>query len=62
VETLDLQTHAMTPERLHRIWRRCAACLSCNLEIAEASSGHRPCPDAERQPVTPITRPSRGDC
>jgi hypothetical protein len=36
-ETLDLQTHAMTPERLHRIWRRCAACLSCDLEIATAS-------------------------
>jgi hypothetical protein len=35
-ETLDLQTHAITPERLHRIWRRCAACLSCDLEIAEA--------------------------
>ena len=35
-ETLDLQTHAVTPERLHCIWRRCAACLSCDLEIAEA--------------------------
>jgi hypothetical protein len=36
-ETLDLQTHTMMPERLHRIWRRCAACLSCDLEIAAAS-------------------------
>ena len=36
-ETLDLQTHAMTPERLHRIWRPCGACLSSDLEIAAES-------------------------
>jgi hypothetical protein len=34
----ELRTHAMMPERLHRIWRRCAACLSCDLEIAAADS------------------------
>jgi hypothetical protein len=27
----------MTPERLHRIWRPCGACLSSDLEIAAAS-------------------------
>ena len=33
--------HAMTPERLHRIWRRCAECQSGDIEVAAASDSVR---------------------